>query len=290
MYQSLEELCQLEEQENKPFWKIVQEDDCREQGISEQENFERMRGMYLAMKKADEEYDEKLLSASGLVGTEGGKMKVARLSGSLLCGDFIGKVMEKALKTSESNACMKRIVAAPTAGSCGVVPAVFLTIQEEKGYSEEQMVEALYVAAGIGGVIANRAFLAGAAGGCQAEIGSASAMAAGGVAHLLGGSGREIANAAALALKNLLGLACDPVAGLVEVPCVKRNVMGAVNAMTSADMTMAGIFSKIPPDEVIDAMRAIGRSMNEDIRETGKGGLAGTPTGVEIRDRMSQGL
>lgn len=290
MYQSLEELCQLEEQENKPFWKIVQEDDCREQDISEQENFERMRGMYLAMKKADEEYDEKLLSASGLVGTEGGKMKVARLSGSLLCGDFIGKVMEKALKTSESNACMKRIVAAPTAGSCGVVPAVFLTIQEEKGYSEEQMVEALYVAAGIGGVIANRAFLAGAAGGCQAEIGSASAMAAGGVAHLLGGSGREIANAAALALKNLLGLACDPVAGLVEVPCVKRNVMGAVNAMTSADMTMAGIFSKIPPDEVIDAMRAIGRSMNEDIRETGKGGLAGTPTGVEIRDRMSQGL
>lgn len=290
MYQSLEELCQLEEQENKPFWKIVQEDDCREQGISEQENFERMRGMYLAMKKADEEYDEKLLSASGLVGTEGGKMKAARLSGSLLCGDFIGKVMEKALKTSESNACMKRIVAAPTAGSCGVVPAVFLTLQEEKGYSEEQMVEALYVAAGIGGVIANRAFLAGAAGGCQAEIGSASAMAAGGVAHLLGGSGREIANAAALALKNLLGLACDPVAGLVEVPCVKRNVMGAVNAMTSADMTMAGIFSKIPPDEVIDAMRAIGRSMNEDIRETGKGGLAGTPTGVEIRDRMAQGL
>ena len=290
MYQSLEELCQLEEQENKPFWKIVQEDDCREQDISEQENFERMRGMYLAMKKADEEYDEKLLSASGLVGTEGGKMKAARLSGSLLCGDFIGKVMEKALKTSESNACMKRIVAAPTAGSCGVVPAVFLTIQEEKGYSEEQMVEALYVAAGIGGVIANRAFSAGAAGGCQAEIGSASAMAAGGVAHLLGGSGREIANAAALALKNLLGLACDPVAGLVEVPCVKRNVMGAVNAMTSADMTMAGIFSKIPPDEVIDAMRAIGRSMNEDIRETGKGGLAGTPTGVEIRDRMSQGL
>ena len=290
MYQSLEELCQLEEQENKPFWKIVQEDDCREQGISEQENFERMRGMYLAMKKADEEYDEKLLSASGLVGTEGGKMKAARLSGSRLCGGCIGKVMEKALKTSESNACMKRIVAAPTAGSCGVVPAVFLTLQEEKDYTEEQMVEALYVAAGIGGVIANRAFLAGAAGGCQAEIGSASAMAAGGVAHLLGGSGREIANAAALALKNLLGLACDPVAGLVEVPCVKRNVMGAVNAMTSADMTMAGIFSKIPPDEVIDAMRAIGRSMNEDIRETGKGGLAGTPTGVEIRDRMSQGL
>ena len=214
-------------------------------------------------------------------------MKRAREAGTLLCGDFIGKVMEKALKTSESNACMKRIVAAPTAGSCGVVPAVFLSVQEERGFSEECMVEALYVAAGIGGVIANRAFLAGAAGGYQAEIGSASAMAAGGVTYLLGGGADEIANAAALALKNLLGLACDPVAGLVEVPCVKRNVMGAVNAMTSADMTMAGIFSKIPPDEVIDAMRSIGRSMNEDIRETGKGGLAGTPTGVEIRDRMA---
>lgn len=288
MYKSLEELCNLEKESGKPFWKIVQEDDCREQGITEEESFTQMRGMYEAMRYADEHYDEKLKSASGLVGTEGKKMMEARLAGNLLCGNLIGKVMEKALKTSESNACMKRIVAAPTAGSCGVVPAVFLSVQEERGYTEEQMVEALYVAAGIGGVIASRAFLSGAAGGCQAEIGSASAMAAGGVAYLLGGGAPEIANAAALALKNLLGLACDPVAGLVEVPCVKRNVVGSVNAMTSADMTMAGIYSKIPPDEVIDAMRSVGRSMPEDIRETGKGGLAGTPTGIEISERMSQ--
>lgn len=288
MYKSLEELCKIEQETGKPFWKIVREDDCREQGISEEESFAQMRSMYEAMRYADEHYDEKLKSASGLVGTEGKKMMEARQTGNLLCGDFIGKVMEKALKTSESNACMKRIVAAPTAGSCGVVPAVFLSLQEERSFSDERMVEALFVAAGIGGVIANRAFLSGAAGGCQAEIGSASAMAAGGVAYLLGGGAREISNAAALALKNLLGLACDPVAGLVEVPCVKRNVMGAVNALTSADMTMAGIFSKIPPDEVIDAMRSVGRSMPEDIRETGKGGLAGTPTGVDIRERMSK--
>lgn len=288
MYKSLEELCNLEKESGKPFWKIVQEDDCREQGITEEESFTQMRGMYEAMRYADEHYDEKLKSASGLVGTEGKKMMDARLAGNLLCGNLIGKVMEKALKTSESNACMKRIVAAPTAGSCGVVPAVFLSVQEDRGYTEEQMVEALYVAAGIGGVIASRAFLSGAAGGCQAEIGSASAMAAGGVAYLLGGGAPEIANAAALALKNLLGLACDPVAGLVEVPCVKRNVVGSVNAMTSADMTMAGIYSKIPPDEVIDAMRSVGRSMPEDIRETGKGGLAGTPTGIEISEHMSQ--
>ena len=195
--------------------------------------------------------------------------------------------MEKALRVSESNACMKRIVAAPTAGSCGVVPAAFLSIQEKMGYDDDQMTEALLVAAGIGGVIASRAFLAGAAGGCQAEIGSASAMAAGGLAYLLGGDADTIAHAAALALKNLLGLACDPVAGLVEVPCVKRNVMGAVNALTSADLAMAGIFSKIPPDEVIDAMRNIGRNMNEDIRETGKGGLAGTPSGIRIREKIS---
>lgn len=290
MYKSLEELCELEKKEGKPFWKIVQEDDCKEQGITEKESFVQMLGMYQAMQYADEHYDEKMKSASGLVGTEGKKMMDARKAGKLVCGDFIGKVMEKALKTSESNACMKRIVAAPTAGSCGVVPAVFLSMQEEKRFSQEQMTEALYVAAGIGGVIASRAFLAGAAGGCQAEIGSASAMAAGGAVYLLGGNAAEIANAAALALKNLLGLACDPVAGLVEVPCVKRNVMGAVNAMTSADMTMAGIFSRIPPDEVIDAMRSIGRSMHEDIRETGKGGLAGTPTGNEIKERISQGI
>lgn len=288
MFRSLEEICITSQKDDIPFWKAVQLADCKEQGITEDESFEQIRKMYIAMKEADINYDGSLKSASGLVGGDGEKIHIAREAGLLLCGDFIGKIIEKALKTGESNACMKRIVAAPTAGSCGVVPAVFLSLQEEKGFSEDLMVEALYVAAGIGGVIASRAFLAGAAGGCQAEIGSASAMAAGGIAHLMGGSAEEISNAAALALKNLLGLACDPVAGLVEVPCVKRNVIGAVNALTSADMTMAGISSKIPPDEVIDAMRNIGRAMNEDIRETGKGGLAGTPTGVEIREKMSK--
>ena len=287
MYKSLAEITEIEKKTGKPFWKIVAEDDCRERGVEAEQAFREMQGMYRAMREADAAYDGTLKSASGLVGTDGEKMRIAREKGMLLCGDFIGKVMEKALKMGESNACMKRIVAAPTAGSCGVVPAVFLTMQEERGFLEEQMVEALYVAAGIGGVIANRAFLAGAAGGCQAEIGSASAMAAGGAAYLMGGDAEQISHAAALALKNLLGLACDPVAGLVEVPCVKRNVMGAVNALTSADMVAAGITSRIPPDEVIDAMRSIGRSMNEDIRETGKGGLAGTPSGVAIRERIS---
>lgn len=287
MYRSLAEICEVEKREGIPFWKIVQQMDCVETGMSEPENFEKMRVMYQAMKEADYRYEGDLISPSGLVGSEGKKMQQAREAGITLCGRLMGKVMEKALKTGESNACMKRIVAAPTAGSCGVVPAVFITLEEEKHFTEEKMIEALYVAAGIGGVIANRAFLAGAAGGCQAEIGSASAMAAGGAVYLMGGNSEAISNAAALALKNLLGLACDPVAGLVEVPCVKRNVIGAVNALAAADMTAAGIGSKIPPDEVIDAMRSIGRSMNEDIRETGKGGLAGTPTGVRIKESLT---
>lgn len=274
MYESLQQMQEICETENKAFWELVMEEEANEKQNSHEEVFETMRSMYRAMVQADENYEDRR-SASQMTGGAGELMAKWNRDEKTLSGPFLGQVMERALKMAESNACMKRIVAAPTAGSCGVVPAVFLSVQEERGFSEECMVEALYVAAGIGGVIANRAFLAGAAGGCQAEIGSASAMAAGGVTYLLGGGADEIANAAALALKNLLGLACDPVAGLVEVPCVKRNVMGAVNAMTSADMTMAGIFSKIPPDEVIDAMRSIGRSMNEDIRETGKEGLRG---------------
>lgn len=287
MYKSLEELIAEEKEKGIPFWKCVQLLDAAELDISEEETFERMKQMYLTMKESDAAYEDELMSRSGLVGTDGKKIHDARLAGKLICGDFIGRVIERAIKMGESNACMKRIVAAPTAGSCGVIPAVFITIQEEMGYTDEKMTEALFVAAGIGGVIAHRAFLSGAAGGCQAEIGSASSMAAGAICYLQGGDAYAISNAAAIAMKNLLGLACDPVAGLVEVPCVKRNVIGAVNAMTSCDMVLAGMSSKIPPDEVFDAMRTVGRCMPENIRETGTGGLAATPTGVLMRERIT---
>lgn len=287
MYKSLEELITVEKEKGISFWKAAMLEDCAELDISEEEAFERMKKMYLVMKESDEAYEGDLMSRSGLVGTDGKKIHDARLAGKLICGDFIGRVIERAIKMGESNACMKRIVAAPTAGSCGVIPAVFITVQEEMGYTDEQMTEALFVAAGIGGVIAHRAFLAGAAGGCQAEIGSASSMAAGAICYLQGGDATAISHAAAIAMKNLLGLACDPVAGLVEVPCVKRNVVGAVNAMTSCDMVLAGMSSKIPPDEVFDAMRAVGRCMPENVRETGTGGLAATPTGVQMRERIT---
>ena len=286
MYQSFQEIIELEKNTGKSFWEIVRDNDCREMEITEEEAFLRMQNMYEAMESADASYDPELFSTSGLVGGDGEKVAGARQGDALLCGSFLGLVMEKAIKMGESNACMKRIVAAPTAGSCGVLPAVFLSLEQEKGYPREKMVKALYVSAGIGGIIAQRASVSGAAGGCQAEIGAASAMAAGGVAFLLGGDGEVIAHAAGLAMKNLLGLACDPVAGLVEVPCVKRNVIGAVNALTSADLANAGIRSKIPPDEVFDAMRSVGRILPDDLKETGKGGLAATPTGIAFRDNL----
>ncbi|MCM1188705.1 MAG: L-serine ammonia-lyase, iron-sulfur-dependent, subunit alpha [bacterium] len=286
MYQSFEEILELEAKTGAAFWEIVRDADCLELEISAGEAFRRMEELYEAMENADDAYDPNLASASGLAGGDGEKLARARKEGSLLCGPFLGLVMEKAIKMGESNACMRRIVAAPTAGSCGVVPAVLLSLEKEKGFPRAEMVKALYTAAGIGGIIASRASVSGAAGGCQAEIGAASAMAAGSAAYLCGGNGETVAHAAALAMKNLLGLACDPVAGLVEVPCVKRNVIGAVNALTGADLACAGIRSKIPPDQVFDAMRSIGRLMPEELKETGRGGLAATPAGISCKEKI----
>lgn len=286
MYRSLADICRSAEEKGIPFWEAVAEDDCRERQLQREESFLQMRAMYRAMKEADAAYDAKLHSPSGLVGTDGGRLQEYVDSGAAICGGFMGRVMEKAVKMGESNACMKRIVAAPTAGACGVVPAVFLTMQDKYGFSDEKMTEALYAAAGIGGVIASRAFIAGAQGGCQAEVGSASSMAAGGAVWLMGGSSEAIVHAAAMSMKNQLGLVCDPVAGLVEVPCVKRNVSGAVVALSAADMALAGVRSKIPPDEVIDAMREVGLSMPACVRETGEGGLAATPAGMRMREYL----
>ncbi|MCI9137764.1 MAG: L-serine ammonia-lyase, iron-sulfur-dependent, subunit alpha [Lachnospiraceae bacterium] len=285
-FHSLEEIITSASEQKKPFFRVILEDDMSERMVSEEESFSTMLEMYDTMRKADESYDGTIHSASGLVGRDGQKMEEALQAGKTISGGFMGEVMVRALKMGESNACMKRIVAAPTAGSCGVMPAVFLTYQKYFQTSDEKMTEAMFTAAGIGTVIAERAFIAGATGGCQAEIGSASAMAAGGLAYLMGGGEQEIVHACAIALKSLLGLVCDPVAGLVEVPCVKRNVVGAVNAVTAADMAMAGITSRIPPDEVIDAMRTIGMALPCSLKETGEGGLAATPAGVEISRKL----
>lgn len=287
MYQALADICKKAEEKKISFWEVILLGDCQERQLEREDSFSQMRAMYVAMREADASYDPDLRSRSALVGTDGGKMERYVDGGDALCGEFLGRVMEKAVKMGESNACMKRIVAAPTAGACGVVPAVLLAMQDRYGYSEEEMTQALYVSAGIGGVIASRAFISGAQGGCQAEIGSASSMAAGAAVFLRGGDAEAICHAAAMAMKNLLGLVCDPVAGLVEVPCVKRNVSGAVVALAAADMALAGIRSRIVPDEVIDAMREVGLSMPACMRETGEGGLAATPTGTAQKERLT---
>ena len=198
----------------------------------------------------------------------------------------MAKVMANALKMGCNNACMKRIVAAPTAGACGVLPAVLVTYYREYDAPEEKMIEAMYVAAGVGQIIANRAYLAGASGGCQAEIGSGSGMAAAAICHVKGGNKEQLGHACAMALKNLMGLVCDPVGGLVEVPCVKRNVGGAVNAMAAADMALAGIISQIPVDQVIDAMKEVVDRMDVSLKETGVGGVAGSVRAQEVVEKI----
>ena len=285
-FNTIEEMIRQAEAQNLPIWQYILRAEAADQDTPEEEIFENMRRMYQAMRQADAAYDNDLRSASGLSGGDGERLKRYNQNGKNLAGPYLSLVMEKAVKMGESNACMKRIVAAPTAGACGVIPAVLLSYEELYAPEEDRLVEALFVCAGVGAVIARQASIAGASGGCQAEIGSASAMAAAGLACLQGGDGRIAAHAAALALKNMLGLTCDPVCGLVEVPCIKRNSAGAVNAVTSAQMALAGVESVIPVDQVIDAMRRIGNAMPEALKETGDGGLAATSRGKELKERL----
>lgn len=287
-FKSLSEIVEKAKTAKKEFWQIIIKDDMKEQGTSFEVSFAKMKDMYLAMKNADKNYDPALRSASGLSGGDGAKLEEFKKQKNRLLGDFMTEVMEKAVKMGESNACMKRIVAAPTAGSCGIIPAVLLTYEKQCNVSEEKIVQALFVAAGIGEVIAQNACISGAQGGCQAEIGSSSAMAAGALTSLDGGTNDDILNSVALAIKSMLGLTCDPVAGLVEVPCIKRNVSGAVNAVVASQMTKAGVKSAIPADEVIDSMGRIGKLIPACLRETGEDGLAATPTGLTIMQKMRQ--
>ena len=287
-YHSINDLVELCHKNNAQIWQVIMMDNAHERMVSEDKIFENMRVMYKAMKTADNNYDKSLKSPSRMAGGDGELMYQYNKSGRNICGDFVGMVMEKALKMGESNACMRRIVAAPTAGSCGVIPAVFISYETYFKALEDDMVKALLIASGIGAVIAENASIAGASGGCQAEIGSASAMAAAGLTFLQGGDSMQIVNSSALALKSMLGLACDPVCGLVEVPCIKRNVAGAMNAITAAQMSMAGIKSVISPDEVIDSMQRIGAAMPSSLKETAREGLAIPQTAELIKRELDK--
>ncbi|SDH98722.1 L-serine ammonia-lyase [Alteribacillus persepolensis] len=226
------------------------------------------------------------LASSGISGGDTRKMNNYLKHQQPLSGDYISDAMTFALATSESNAQMGVIVATPTAGAAGVLPGVLFSLQRHAGTSYKDLVMGLFTASALGYVIANRAFVSGAAGGCQAEIGSATAIAAGTIVELKGGTPEQAVHAAAIAMKSLLGLVCDPVAGLVEVPCIKRNVIGTSIAFSSADLALAGIESRIPCDEVIQAMYNIGKDMPSALRETALGGLAATDTGKQVKERL----
>lgn len=285
---AIESLAALEAAgKNEDLFDAIVKSDCVDRGVTPGASISQMTVLYNAIRRAKENYDPQQRSASGMVGGDGAKMRAYAASGKTICGEYIGSVLAQAIEMGESNACMKCIVAAPTAGSCGVLPAILLPYQQRENLDDATMVRAMYIAGAVGQVIAKKASIAGAAGGCQAEIGTASAMGAAALCYLAGGSAQAVCHAAAMAIKSLLGLVCDPVAGLVEVPCVKRNAAGAMIAMSSADLALAGIRSAVPPDEVIDAMREVGDKMDVSLRETGLGGMAATAFGQAVTKKMS---
>jgi L-serine dehydratase len=291
-YNSIADLVQKAQDQERLISGLVLENQAAAMEQSPQALIEKMRETLAVMRRAAEQgAAPDLRSASGLSGGDGFRLKqYAENQGASLkaplSGDFCAKAIAKAVATAEYNAAMGKIVAAPTAGSCGVLPAAVLSMMDERGVSEDAAVMSLFTAGAIGMVIANVASLSGAEGGCQAECGSAAAMTAAALVELAGGTPDMAAQACAMALKNMLGLVCDPVAGLVESPCIKRNAAAVMIAIAAADMALAGVQSIIPADEVISVMAEIGRSMPESLRETGRGGLASSPTGLALRRKI----
>jgi len=242
---------------------------------------ERLDVMLASTKKG---MDPKLRSTSGLTG--GDAHKLYEMGEKGVMGGFMARATARAIATAEYNAAMGKIVAAPTAGSCGIMPGCLISLMEEKKIPREDIILSMFTAAGFGIVISSKACVAGAQGGCQAECGSAAAMTAAAMVEAMGGTPAQAADACAIALKNQLGLVCDPVAGLVEIPCIKRNAGGVAIAASAADMALSGIVSKIPADEVISAMKEVGDSMPAALRETAQGGLAATPTGIRLKEQV----
>ncbi|MFZ5946066.1 MAG: L-serine ammonia-lyase, iron-sulfur-dependent, subunit alpha [Bacillota bacterium] len=288
-FHKVQDLISQAEQKEVTIGQIVKELEAENQEISQQEVIQKMHSLWKVMEEsALLGLSQPKKSMGGLIGGEGKKLDDYRLKGRFLAGDEINKAVSRALAVAEVNASMGKIVAAPTAGSCGILPGVLLTVQEKVKALDDDIINALFTASGIGIIIAQRASVSGAAGGCQAECGAAAGMAAAAAVELAGGSPTQAGNACAIALKNVLGLVCDPVAGLVEVPCAKRNALGASLALVAADMALAGIDSVIPVDEVIVAMGEVGRALPESLRETSRGGLAATPTGIKLKQEFIQ--
>ena len=287
-YDSIHKLIKEAEKKNKKISEVVLEDQVKAMEKAEAELYKKMEESFEVMLSSVKEGLKKdQTSTSGLTGGEGYLMNhYASTAGKSLCGDFMAKAMARALAVAGCNASMGKIVAAPTAGSCGILPGCLVSLYEDKHYDKKDIVMSMFTAGAIGMVIAERSSIAGAQGGCQAECGSAAAMAAAALVELKGGSPRQCADACAMAISGQMGLVCDPVAGLVEIPCIKRNVSGLMIAFSSADMALASIEAKIPADECLDAMREVGDALPSTLKETAKGGLAVTPTGKKLRDQV----
>jgi len=282
MFRNVAELVSLAEQHQVKIAEIMIRQEVEVTGLSREEVLAKMDQNLTVMERAIERGLNGVKSRTGLTGGDAVLLQNYINSGKSLTGTLLLDAVSKAVATNEVNAAMGIICATPTAGSAGVVPGTLFAVKDKLNPTRQEMIEFLFTAAAFGFVVANNASISGAAGGCQAEVGSASGMAAAAIVEMAGGTPKQSAEAMAITLKNMLGLVCDPVAGLVEVPCVKRNAMGASNALTAADMALAGITSRIPCDEVIGAMYAIGQSMPSALRETAEGGLAATPTGRRL--------
>ena len=282
-----EELLEICKEENISLSEYAIRYEMENRDISREELFEKMKKNLAVMRQSAETGMEKeVFSVTGLIGGDAYKLRKYLEKGESLTGDTMIMAMAMALSSSEVNASMGRIVACPTAGSCGILPAVILTAAKKLNKNEDEIIKALFASSAVGVIIGMNATMAGAEGGCQAEGGSAAAMGAAAVVEMMGGTPKMSLDAAAIVFKNILGLVCDPVAGLVEIPCAKRNSSGAISALCTADLVMAGVDSKIPFDDALAAMYKVGKSLPESLRETALGGVAITKAGLELKKKV----
>ena len=286
-FTSLRELMELTEKEKTTIADLMINTEVQQKGDPRETILEKMAEQFAVMEEAVRKGTKSpVMSRTGLTGGDGHRLHQYAEKGNTFVNPATLSAAANALAVSEVNAAMGRIVATPTAGSAGILPAVLVHVLDSGKFTRKQIVQSIFTASALGLVIANKASISGAAGGCQAEVGSATAMAAGTLVELAGGTPTQVGNAVGIALKNSLGLVCDPVAGLVEIPCIIRNGLHAITAQAAADMALAGVVSVIPPDEVVQVMHEVGQQMPESLRETGIGGLAGTPTGKKLKEQI----
>lgn len=287
MYTSAKSMMDACKEQNKTIYELQLDQEMEASDMTKDEIYDYLRKTYEIMKKsANAGLTEPITSMSGMTGKNAFKVNDYSMNSKSISGSLITKAMARALSTSEVNASMGRIVAAPTAGASGILPATLVTMQDEFDYSDEEILNALLTASAVGEIIAVNATISGAEGGCQAECGAAAAMAAAAIIELRGGSIDDIFTAASFALKNIMGLICDPVCGLVEYPCNLRNASGVVNAIISADLTLAGVEALIPFDETVGAMGNVGKELPVSLKETAIGGIAGTETAQRLYEEF----